>query len=179
MVIGLTPRKSLTIGRLFVPESYFHDFLRGAIDGDGNIRRWRHPTNGREQWTVRLVGCSEPFLRWIQGQVRTLWQVEGRIHAEAPRTPARHTKYTLKFGKLAAKVILGECYYVGALALERKQRLALECAKVTVGWKKSKTVRDSARWAAWAYSHVFTANPRERAGDSTDPTAGLAKENVN
>ncbi len=60
--IGLTPRKSLTIGPLKVPDRHFADFVRGVIDGDGNIRRWIHPTNGREQWTARIYGCSKPFL---------------------------------------------------------------------------------------------------------------------
>ena len=49
LAIGLTPRKSLTIQALAVPDHGFADFLRGVIDGDGNIRRWQHPTNGREQ----------------------------------------------------------------------------------------------------------------------------------
>ena len=35
--IGLTPHKSKTIGPLNIPENYFLDFLRGCIDGDGNI----------------------------------------------------------------------------------------------------------------------------------------------
>ena len=51
--IGLTPRKSLTIGALKVPLGGFGDFFRGVIDGDGNIRHWLHPTNGRQQWYNR------------------------------------------------------------------------------------------------------------------------------
>ena len=35
--IGLTPRKSLTLGPLTVPDEYFADFFRGCIDGDGTI----------------------------------------------------------------------------------------------------------------------------------------------
>jgi len=67
LAIGLTPKKSLTLGALQVPDRRFSDFLRGVIDGDGNIRRWIHPTNGREQWAVRVFGCSRPFLAWLQG----------------------------------------------------------------------------------------------------------------
>jgi len=37
--VGLTPHKSLTLGSLNITENYFHDFLRGLIDGDGCIRR--------------------------------------------------------------------------------------------------------------------------------------------
>ncbi len=49
----------------------------GVIDGDGGIRRWIHPTNGCEQWEITLVGISK-----------------------------KRSKYTLKYGKLAAKAIL-------------------------------------------------------------------------
>ncbi|MBU4377296.1 MAG: hypothetical protein KKD29_07505 [Candidatus Omnitrophica bacterium] len=35
--IGLTPRKSLTLTQIDVPKIYFHEFLRGLIDGDGGF----------------------------------------------------------------------------------------------------------------------------------------------
>src|SRR6185436_18193595 len=34
--VGLIPKKSLTLGKLNIPNEYFNDFLRGVIDGDGN-----------------------------------------------------------------------------------------------------------------------------------------------
>jgi hypothetical protein len=37
VAIGLTPRKSLTIGPLVVPDEHFADFFRGCIDGDGTV----------------------------------------------------------------------------------------------------------------------------------------------
>jgi len=55
--LGLVPSKSLRLGSLDVPDEYFPDFLRGQIDGDGNIRRWLHPTNGREQWVLRIYSA--------------------------------------------------------------------------------------------------------------------------
>ena len=44
--VGLTPRKSLTMGKLKIPDKYFFDFLRGCFDGDGCFYsywdpRWR------------------------------------------------------------------------------------------------------------------------------------------
>ena len=35
--IGLSPRKSLTLGELTIPDDFFADFLRGHFDGDGTI----------------------------------------------------------------------------------------------------------------------------------------------
>ena len=179
--IGLTPKKSLTIGPLRVPDEGFSDFLRGVIDGDGNIRRWRHPTNGREQWALRIYGCSRPFLDWLRGTAKRLWRLEGAMCVERGNTQVRrHTKYTLKFGKIAAKVILAECYYPNAVALERKRKLAMKCVSVPVGWSKSKTVHDSKRWRSWSYVHVFVRPPRPRSdsGKDVDPAAGVVAEGI-
>ncbi len=110
VALGLSQRKSLVLGPLDVPDHGLKDFLRGVIDGDGGIRRWQHPTNGREQWAVRIVGCSKPFLVWLQETSRRLWGVVGTLHEELGRDARRHMKYTLTFGKLAAKVILADCY---------------------------------------------------------------------
>lgn len=35
--VGLTPRKSLTIGPLVVPDAHFAHFLRGHLEGDGSV----------------------------------------------------------------------------------------------------------------------------------------------
>lgn len=42
---GLTPRKSLTLGELHVPDQWFYDCARGLLDGDGSISHfWHAPT---------------------------------------------------------------------------------------------------------------------------------------
>lgn len=176
--IGLTPRKSLTIGALKVPDGGFRDFLRGVIDGDGNIRRWRHPTNGREQWVVRICGCSAPFQEWIRETIERLWRVHGALHCDIDRTGKRQPRYTLKYGKLAAKVILHECYYSGALALDRKRTLAIECLNAPVGWSQSKTVSDGGRWLNWDYVHTWQARRRIHTEKEEDSTSGLVAEPV-
>ena len=150
------------------------------IDGDGNIRRWQHPTNGREQWSVRIVGASQPFLQWIQEAAERLWGVAGGLYIRAAQSERHHPLYILKFGKIAAKVMLAECYYPDALALERKRKLATECMRVSVGWSKSKTVRDPERWQAWDYVHAYPRHPHPKhfQGGGIDPTAGFAAEDI-
>src|SRR2546428_11130898 len=37
---GLTPRKSLTLGALSVPDRYFFPTLRGLFEGDGHIQNF-------------------------------------------------------------------------------------------------------------------------------------------
>jgi hypothetical protein len=125
MAIGLTSRKSLTIGPLAVPDSAFPDFLRGIIDGDGSIRTWIHPENGIRQWSLKISTASRTFAPWLHSRIEERFCVKGATHMI--QTGRRHPLYSVKFGKLAMKIILRACYYPGSAALERKRELALEC----------------------------------------------------
>lgn len=66
---GLTPAKSKTLGVLSIPEAYFSDFLRGCIDGDGNISIAKHPESQHPQLRIRLSSASKKFLEWIRQQI--------------------------------------------------------------------------------------------------------------
>lgn len=137
--IGLMPNKSLILGSLYINDKYFCDFLRGLIDGDGYIRKWIHPSNGREQWTLKLFSGAKNFINWLQDKIRAILKVSGSIHCEDKKAP-RQFYYTLKYGKMAAKVILKYCYYGDILRMERKEKLARECLASTVYWGSSNTV---------------------------------------
>jgi hypothetical protein len=139
--IGLTPAKSKTIGALAVPEPMFRDFLRGMIDGDGSIRRWTHPTNGREQWSLRIYSASRPFLEWLRKRCAASFVVTGGLHH------SHSSVWVLKYGKLAAQRILSSCYDEQVPALNRKRRLALACVAAANGWSRSKTVGQVAKLA--------------------------------
>ena len=64
--VGLTPHKSKTLGPLSIPEDYFFDFLRGCIDGDGNIGTFKHPESKNPQLRIRIFSASKSFLEWIK-----------------------------------------------------------------------------------------------------------------
>ena len=162
--------------KLVVVTSKHQDFLRGVIDGDGNIRRWQHPTNGREQWAVRIYGASGAFIRWLQATVERLWRVRGFVYHQKPKNERHHTLYTLKYGKLAARVILAKCYAPGSFALERKRILATACLASSVGWSKSKTVLDRKLWKGWKYEHVWADRVAKCTNPNVDSTSGLVKE---
>jgi hypothetical protein len=134
LLVGLTPHKSLTLGALKVPDCFYIDFLRGVIDGDGCIRHWRHPSNGREQWSLRIYSGSEYFVQWLTKVNVRLLKIKGRIHKNVSNL------WVLKYGKMAAKEIAVRCYYKGCLGLERKIKLAQACRDSRQGWHKSKTV---------------------------------------
>jgi len=137
--IGLMPNKSLVISKIKVPGKYFIDFLRGIIDGDGSIRRWIHPANLHEQWSLRIYSGSEKFIIWLKYTVENYLNCNGRIHAEFKST-WQNPVYTLKYGKMAAKVILRKCYYKNAFGMHRKIDLAYKCLEATSGWHNSKTL---------------------------------------
>lgn len=140
--IGLTSNKSLTLKSVHVPPENFIDFLRGIIDGDGNIRRWIHPQNKKEQWVLRIYSGSRHFIEWIRERTEEILRVRGKIHFDK----GKHSQgcYILKYGKMAAKVILKNCYYRDCLSMARKQELAYKCINSYVGWTKSETIISNA-----------------------------------
>ena len=132
--IGLTPNKSLTLKSLDTPEEYFFDFLRGLIDGDGCIQRWIHPSNNREQWSLRIYSGSKEFIEWLNKIAGELLKVSGKVHKNAANT------WVLKYGKMAAKEIAKHCYYKNCFGLDRKIKLAQDCLGSYKGWSQSKTI---------------------------------------
>jgi hypothetical protein len=137
--IGLTPSKSLSLKCLDVPKEFFVDFLRGLIDGDGCLGRWIHPINLHEQWSLRIFSGSKAFIIWLQSKIEDYFACRGKVHF-ALRPNRKNFIYTLKYGKIAAREILQNCYYRGAFGLDRKTKLAQQCLVSPVGWGQSKTV---------------------------------------
>ena len=132
--IGLTQNKSLTLSSLNVPGQFFYDFLRGLIDGDGCIRKWTHASNGAEQWSLRIYSGSTAFVAWLKNTIEALLKVKGKIYREADH------QWILKYGKLAAQVIMKQCYYDGCFGLERKILLADNCRASKRGWNICRTI---------------------------------------
>jgi len=132
--IGLTQNKSLTIGELKVPKEYFIDFVRGVIDGDGCIRKWRHPSNNGVQWSLRIYSGSRKFIVWLNKLSEELLKVSGKVYKNA------NNVWILKYGKMAVSEIAKSCYYKNCLGLNRKIKLAQECSGSYSSWNRSKTV---------------------------------------
>jgi intein/homing endonuclease len=134
--LGLTHKKSLTVGALDVPKQFFVDFLRGLIDGDGSMRSWKHPTNFRQQWSLRIYSGSKKFLEWLDEKIKEYLKACGKLY----QYNKQGTAYVLKFGKMAAREITKSCYYEGCFGLQRKIALAKDCTDSYKGWSKSRTV---------------------------------------
>ncbi len=132
--IGLMPRKSKVLKEVAVDNAFFADFLRGVIDGDGGMRRWIHPTNGGEQWNLRIASGSADFIVWLQKEIARRLGCSGKLYKD------EHGVFRLKYGKMAAREIVRRCYYKGCFALARKMKLADACLAARWGWKRSKLV---------------------------------------
>ncbi len=98
--VGLTPAKSLTLGPLNIRMDHFPDFLRGVIDGDGNIHTWIHSNNGIRQWALRITSASPVFTTWLKALIEDYFAVCGSVRVEKGKLYPFHT---IKFGKLTAK----------------------------------------------------------------------------
>jgi len=75
--VGLTPAKSKTISSLEIDDRYFADFLRGVLDGDGNINIFKHPESKHPQLRVRFFSASNDFLNWIQKKNKEFLNIRG------------------------------------------------------------------------------------------------------
>lgn len=120
--IGLTQRKSKTLGALVIPGRYFFDFLRGVFDGDGSTyaymdRRWR----GSYLLYTQFASASPAFLGWLRGEVRDRLGISGHM----TRTIGYSTRQ-LKYGTRESCTLLPAMYSrKGRICLSRK-RLKIE-----------------------------------------------------
>ncbi len=119
--LGFTPAKSKTIGPLSIPLDFFADFLRGCIDGDGNISVSTHPESKNPQLRLRLCSASMDFLVWVKEQILLGAKIEtGWIYSNA-----NNTMHILSFGKSDSLRLFRYMYYTGVESyLPRKYELA-------------------------------------------------------
>jgi len=61
--VGLTPRKSLTLGAIDVPDQYLAALVRGLLDGDGSIRNVVHEPTRRSYPNYRYERLWVSFIR--------------------------------------------------------------------------------------------------------------------
>jgi hypothetical protein len=120
--VGLTPRKSKTLGRLEVPGEFFFDFLRGHLDGDGMVRVYNDPyyPNARRLYVV-FYSASPRHLEWLQESVERLIGIHGYV---APSVGVLR----LTYAKMNSIVLLRHMYHRPDVpCLKRKRDLVEWC----------------------------------------------------
>ena len=70
LLLGLYPRKSLTIGLPNIPQKYFSFFLRGYFDGDGCINVYTRGPRGKAVQIIFTSG-SKLFLEKLNDEIRS------------------------------------------------------------------------------------------------------------
>lgn len=94
--IGLTKKKSLTLGQLAIPEKYFFDFLRGCFDGDGcSYSYWDPRWKSSYMFYVGFTSASKVFIDWIREEIKNRIGIVGHI-TEAKR---KNHCYQIKYAK--------------------------------------------------------------------------------
>ena len=126
--IGLTPAKSKTLGSLKIPAEYFPDFLRGCIDGDGNIDIHKHPESQHPQLRIRIYSASPRFLEWIRKEVsKNLGIQKGWIEIKNDG----HSAHILSYGKTDSIKIFELMYYEKSVTyLKRKYLKAKQFMRI-------------------------------------------------
>jgi len=131
--IGLTPRKSLSLGALTVPEPYLIDLARGLFDGDGTIINhvYRADTKAPrpylwEYLITRFYSASRAHLEWLQPRLGAALGIRGVI-ASFGQTSADNPMWALVFGKTESAKLLGSLYRdPSAPCLERKRAIWMD-----------------------------------------------------
>lgn len=69
--IGITKAKSLTMGKIAIPEIIPEDFLRGCFDGDGHTYSYWDPRwKSSFMFYVGFTSASKDFIEWIREEIK-------------------------------------------------------------------------------------------------------------
>lgn len=128
--VGLTPRKSLTLGAIDVPEEHLLPLVRGLLDGDGSVLSYVHnpvrrdyPAYRYPRLTTVFYSASRAHLEWLAERLRRSLQITGFVATRTNDAP-RHDLYALTFGKHASTQLLSALYRDrDAPCLERKREV--------------------------------------------------------
>ena len=113
--VGLTPRKSLTLGAISVPPQFFTHLARGLMDGDGSVINFIHAPTRRtypnyryERFAVAFHSASRTHIDWLRECLIPIAGTRGYLGTF--RKESKHDMHTLKYGKAAAIKLLREFY---------------------------------------------------------------------
>jgi hypothetical protein len=113
--VGLTPRKSLTLGAIRVPDEYLMPLARGLMDGDGSVVNFVHrptvkmyPNYRYERLRVCFHSASRTHVDWLRSKLRPIAGTRGYV--EVRKLEGRHDFYKLQYGKAAAVALLTAFY---------------------------------------------------------------------
>jgi len=130
LTVGVTPRKSLTLGPLNVPDELLLECARGLMDGDGGITHFTHaatkksyPDYRYERIVVGFNSASRAHLEWLRAKLEPYAEAPGWLGIRAA-TARRHEFVTLRYGTRDGLRLLPLLYRDHTVPrLERKYRI--------------------------------------------------------
>ena len=125
--VGVTPRKSLTLGGLVVPDRLILECARGLLDGDGSIANFTcRPTKKKcpnymyERLHVEFNSASRAHLEWLRSKLEPFAGGRGWLIITPPKGH-RNEYCSLRYGKAASLRLLPQLYRDSTVPrLERK-----------------------------------------------------------
>lgn len=127
--VGLTPKKTHTIGPLKIPEKYFFDFLRGHYDGDGTFYSYFDPRwKASYMFYLSFVSASKGHITWLQATIEKLIGVRGHI-----TSAEGHAVIQLKYAKKETITLLKHMYPSPSVRSLSRKRLKIAKALRIVG----------------------------------------------
>src|SRR5213594_1039583 len=137
--IGLTPKKSLTLGAIDVPDCYLVPLARGLLDGDGSISvfrdrptRLKYPDYIYERLWVFFLSASRFHIDWLRDRLRTTTGLHGYVERIVRKK--RRDLFRLKYGKRESIILLRSLYSdPNAPCLDWKRRKWTDYSSRTLG----------------------------------------------
>jgi hypothetical protein len=122
--IGLTPRKSLTMGKIKFPQKHFFDFLRGCFDGDGCFYSYWDPRwRSSHMFYIEFVSASKKHIDWLREELKIRVKVFGHLSKDG-----KGSTYQLKYAKKEAMEIIKKMYYNPNVICLSRKRIKIEKA---------------------------------------------------
>jgi hypothetical protein len=120
--IGLTQRKSLTMGKLNIPEKYFFNFLRGCFDGDGcTYSYWDPRWRSSYMFYISFASGSKKFVSWLQDEIYKRLKIKNHMSIHKKKE-GKNPYYQLKYSKYSAIKLIKEMYKgKNKICLKRKR----------------------------------------------------------
>ena len=109
--IGLTPKKSLILKELRIPDEYFFHFLRGCFDGDGSFYSYFDPRwKSSFMFYISFASASPIYTDWMRATIDRLTGVHGHISKKVGDGKTINNMYSLRYAKKEGLIVLKKMY---------------------------------------------------------------------
>ena len=122
--VGLTPKKSLTIGKLKIPDKFFFDFLRGCFDGDGCFYSYWDPRwRSSHVFYLEFVSASRKHIDWLREELKNRLNIWGYLSKNE-----KGNTLQLKYAKKEAQEVIKKMYYTPRVICLSRKKLKIQKA---------------------------------------------------